>query len=387
MASAKEAMDLKNEQLTREIEQKTRMIQELLDETTFARETIAKWEGKATAALRELERTNRDLSEATENATSLKVQIASANARAEHAEESLKSQTTLLDEMAELQAEKEAARAAVVTLEQESEAKSNEIAILAKEAKVAAEAAVKWEGKAVAAQKQLEKRAKVAEEAAAAVKAVADDRLRALELGEASGTSQADEAAVAAAVKLQAEAIEAAAEFKVYAATRDTESLRRALAASDQALELWRAKAEATRAELEETLEEREYDARNNGSRGGRLASYGFSQGADLRSFIVRGSPRVVPVTAAEEDALNGSANALTELESVGLGAPFHGRYDLIDPPKHGKKEKSARAWARSGAAPVPKWDPNEEAANKERLPFNPRARGVVGKKTEAAAE
>jgi hypothetical protein len=71
----------------------------------------------------------------------------------------------------------------------------------------------------------------------------------------------------------------------------------------------------------------------------------------------------------------------------VGLGAPFHGRYDLIDPPKHGKKEKSARAWARSGAAPVPKWDPNEEAANKERLPFNPRARGVVGKKTEAAAE
>ena len=142
----------------------------------------------------ELERTNRDLSEATENATSLKVQIASANARAEHAEESLKSQTTLLDEMAELQAEKEAARAAVVTLEQESEAKSNEIAILAKEAKVAAEAAMKWEGKAVAAQKQLEKRAKVAEEAAAAVKAVADDRLRALELGEASGTSQADEA-------------------------------------------------------------------------------------------------------------------------------------------------------------------------------------------------
>ena len=43
---------------------------------------------------------------------------------------------------------------------------------------------MKWEGKAVAAQKQLENRAKVAEEAAAATKAVADDRLRALELGQ-----------------------------------------------------------------------------------------------------------------------------------------------------------------------------------------------------------
>ena len=36
-----------------------------------------------------------------------------------------------------------------------------------------------------------------------------------------------------------------------------------------------------------------------------------------------------------------------------------------------------------SAALPTPRWDPSEEAANKERLPFNPRARGLVGKKTD----
>ena len=101
----------------------------------------------------------------------------------------------------------------------------------------------------------------------------------------------------------------------------------------------------------------------------------------------MRGSPRVVPVTAAEEDALNGSATATAD-GGGGLGAPLRREAsDLIDPPAAGKKEKRRgpgevrRRLPRRLEGGIPTPSANGEA------PFNPRARGVVGKKTEAAAE
>ena len=47
------------------------------------------------------------------------------------------------------------------------------------------------------------------------------------------------------------------------------------------------------------------------------------------------------------------------------------------------KEHERESAREASAALPTPRWDPSEEAANKERLPFNPRARGLVGKKTD----
>ena len=59
----------------------------------------------------------------------------------------------------------------------------------------------------------------------------------------------------------------------------------------------------------------------------------------------------------------------------------------LIDAPNRRREltREEAKRLAReaSAALPTPRWDPSEEAANKERLPFNPRARGLVGKKTD----
>jgi hypothetical protein len=158
--------------------------------------------------------------------------------------------------------------------------------------------------------------------------------------------------------------------------------LRRALAASNQGVELWRDKAETAADELEALVASDDLEARMNDlrSKGGRLTANAFSRGVDLRSFIVRGSPRL---EALAEDSLP----ALVELESAGMGAPFHGRYDLIDAPNRRREltREEAKRLAReaSAALPTPRWDPSEEAANKERLPFNPRARGLVGKKTD----
>lgn len=381
IAGKKEAMDMKNESQARELEQKSRLIKDLIDETERAKDTIAHWEDKATVALVELETKNRELSEATENATSLKVQIASAMARATHAEESLRSQTQLLDEMAEIAALKESAQALVVTLQQELEAKEGEVVLLAESAKKAQESAATWQAKAAAAVSSVEKRASAAEAAAAAIKQVAEQKLKVLEENEGALYAAAEEQAVETAVRLKVEAVEAEAEHKVYAATANAESLRRALAASNQGAELWREKAEQAAAELEaltasDDLESRISDMKG---KGGRLTAHAFSRGEDLRSFIVKGSPRL-----EDESSENPQ---VVELESVGLGAPFHGRYDLIDAPDRRRQltreEAKAMAKAAKAALPTPRWSIEEEANNKERLPFNPRARGVVGKKAE----
>ena len=384
IAGRSEALSAKTETQAREIAQKAKLIQDLIEETNIAKDTIAHWEDKATNALVALETKNRELSEATENATSFKVQIASAMARAAHAEESLRSQTELLDEMAEIAAQKEAAEALVVTLQQEVEAREGEVARLAESARVSAEAAATWQAKATAAENLLEQRAAAAEAAAGAVRVAAEEKMRVLRDGEGAAYARAEEEAVDAAVRARLAEIEADAEQKVYAATRDAESLRRALAASNQGVELWREKAERAAGELEALVASDDLEARMNDlrGRGGRLTANAFSRGVDLRTFIVRGSPRL---DALAEEYAN---PALEELESAGLGAPFHGRYDLIDAPRRDRRdltreEAKRLARAASAALPTPRWDPSEEAANKERLPFNPRARGVVGKKTD----
>ena len=382
IAGRSEALSMKAETQAREIAQKAKLIQDLIEETTVAKDTITHWEDKATKALVALETKNRELSEATENATSFKTQIASAMARATHAEESLRSQTELLDEMAELAAQKEAAQALVVTLQQEVEAREGEVARLAESARASAEAAATWQSKASAAVNLLEQRAAAAEAAAGAVRAAAEEKMRILQEGEGAAYARAEEEAVDAAVKARLAEIEMDAEQKVFSATRDAESLRRALAASNQGVELWREKAETAADELEALVASDDLEARMNDlrSKGGRLTANAFSRGVDLRSFIVRGSPRL---EALAEDSLP----ALVELESAGMGAPFHGRYDLIDAPNRRREltREEAKRLAReaSAALPTPRWDPSEEAANKERLPFNPRARGLVGKKTD----
>ena len=388
IAGRSEALSAKTETQQREIAQKAKLIQDLIEETNIAKDTIAHWEDKATNALVALETKNRELSEATENATSFKVQIASAMARAAHAEESLRSQTELLDEMAEIAAQKEAAQALVVTLQQEVEAREGEVARLAESARASAEAAATWQAKATAAENLLEQRAAAAEAASLAVRAAAEEKLRVLRDSEGAAYARAEEEAVDAAVKARLAEIEADAEQKVYAATRDAESLRRALAASNQGVELWREKAERAAGELETLVASDDLEARMNDlrGRGGRLTANAFSRGVDLRTFIVRGSPRL---DALAEEYAN---PALEELESAGLGAPFHGRYDLIDAPRRDRRdltreEAKRLARAASAALPTPRWDPSEEAANKERLPFNPRARGVVGKKDEDGSE
>jgi hypothetical protein len=263
------------------------------------------------------------------------------------------------------------------------EAREGEVARLAESARATAEAAATWQAKATAAENLLEQRAAAAEAASLAVRAAAEEKLRILQEGEGAAYARAEEKAVDAAVKARLAEIEMDAEQKVFSATRDAESLRRALAASNQGVELWRDKAETAADELEALVASDDLEARMNDlrSKGGRLTANAFSRGVDLRSFIVRGSPRL---EALAEDSLP----ALVELESAGMGAPFHGRYDLIDAPRRDRRdltreEAKRLARAASAALPTPRWDPSEEAANKERLPFNPRARGLVGKKTD----
>ena len=308
------------------------------------------------------------------------MQIASAVARAEHAEQNLRQQTELLDEMAELAAEKEATLAQVVTLRQESDARALEIDLLSSDARLSSEAAAMWEARAKAAEKLVDERARVAEEAAAAVKMAADERLRVLEDGDGACVADVDEQAVAAAAEVRAEAIAADAQLKIYAVSRESDSLKRALAAANHGVELWKAKAEAAEADLEKALAEPDAVSRRAGGGGGRLTAYGFVEGKDLRSFLVRGTPRV-----SRDDERD--ADVVHELESVGLGAPFHGRYDRVDvkPKREPKMTDEERQRAKLASFPKMRWDPEMEAKNKERLPFNPRARGVVGKPADEA--
>ena len=382
IAGKKEAMDMKNDAQARELVQKSRLIKELVDETAIAKDTISHWENKATSALVELEQKNRQACEANENATSLKVQIASAMARAAHAEESLRSQTELLDEMAEIAALKESANALVVTLQQELEAKEGEVLLLSEAARGASEAAAMWRAKATAAADKVESRALAAETAAELVKSAAEEKLRILEDNEGAYYASAEEHAVEQAVRQRIEQFQAEAEQKINAANASAESLKRALAASNQGSELWREKAEQAAAELETLIASDDLESRISDmkGKGGRLVAHAFSKGEDLRQFIVKGSPRL-------DDVMDGeNARAFVELESVGLGKPFHGRYDLIDARDPRQKltaaEAASLAKAASEKTPVPRWDPTYEHANREKLPFNPRAFGLVGRKS-----
>ena len=223
----------------------------------------------------------------------------------------------------------------------------------------------------------LEQRAAAAEAAAGAVRAAAEEKMRILQEGEGAAYARAEEEAVDAAVKARLAEIEMDAEQKVFSATRDAESLRRALAASNQGVELWREKAETAADELEALVASDDLEARMNDlrSKGGRLTANAFSRGVDLRSFIVRGSPRL---EALAEDSLP----ALVELESAGMGAPFHGRYDLIDAPNRRREltREEAKRLAReaSAALPTPAGTPLKRRRTRNDSRSTP-ARGVGG--------
>ena len=299
-------------------------------------------------------------------------------ARATHAEESLRSQTELLDEMAELAAQKEAAQALVVTLQQEVEAREGEVARLAESARASAEAAATWQSKASAAVNLLEQRAAAAEAAAGAVRAAAEEKMRILQEGEGAAYARAEEEAVDAAEGAprgdrdgrRAEGVFGDARRRVAPPrARRVQPGRRAVArkGGDR-----RRRARGARRE------------RRPGGAHERPAKQGRSSDRE-RVLPRRGSEvvhraRVPALEALAEDSLP----ALVELESAGMGAPFHGRYDLIDAPNRRREltREEAKRLAReaSAALPTPRWDPSEEAANKERLPFNP-ARGWWGRR------
>ena len=107
IAMLKESVDQDVEELTRETAKMTDTIAILTEDLRIAKEYSTNWEGKAVTAQTELEKRLRELSEAEESAVSWKVQVTSAVARADHAEGLLRKQTELLDEMAEMAAEKE----------------------------------------------------------------------------------------------------------------------------------------------------------------------------------------------------------------------------------------------------------------------------------------
>ena len=160
--------------------------------------------------------------------------------------------------------------------------------------------------------------------------------------------------------------------------SRESDSLKRALAAANTAGAV-EAKAQAAEADLGRRRRARR--RLQTTAAAGRLTAYGFVEGKDLRSFLVRGTPRV-----SRDDERD--ADVVHELESVGLGAPFHGRYDRVDvkPKREPKMTDEERRRAKLASFPKMRWDPEMEAKNKERLPFNPRARGLVGKPADEAA-
>ena len=411
IAMLKESVDQDVEELTRETAKMTDTIAILTEDLRIAKEYSTNWEGKAVTAQTELEKRLRELSEAEESAVSWKVQVTSAVARADHAEGLLRKQTELLDEMAEMAAEKESAEAQCVALSQTADAQAREIDRLAAEAKSAREAAVEWETKALAAAAKVETRASVAEEAARKAEESAREKQRIIEEADLVCAGVADEEAVAAAVDSQLGAIKGDADYKVYEATRNVDALRRALAASAFSAQLWQERAENAGLEIAKLREEMDYAIR--GSKGldvaasddkkkankakkeseslelsganstvpiGRLTRAAFASGKDLRSFVTLG-PRIEPAR---------DPTVTKELDAVGLGAPILGDYTRVDrvkkgftPParnnnqnggghNHDNNEKPKRR------IPVMTWDVEQENRNKQSLSFNPRRLGKV---------
>ena len=412
IAVLKESVDQDVEELTRETAKMTDTIAVLTEDLRIAKEYSTNWEGKAVTAQTELEKRLRELSEAEESAVSWKVQVTSAVARADHAEGLLRKQTELLDEMAEMAAEKESAEAQCVALSQTADAQAREIERLAAEAKSAREAAVEWEGKALAAAAKVETRASVAEEAARKAEESAREKQRIIEEADLVCAGVADEEAVAAAVDSQLGAIKGDADYKVYEATRNVDALRRALAASAFSAQLWQERAENAGLEIAKLREEMDYAIR--GSKGldvaasddkkkankakkeseslelsganstvpiGRLTRAAFASGKDLRSFVTLG-PRIEPAR---------DPTVTKELDAVGLGAPILGDYTRVDRLKKGFKPPARNNNQNGGGdnrddtnkkperrIPVMTWDVEQENRNKQSLSFNPRRLGKV---------
>ena len=410
IAVLKESVDQDVEELTRETAKMTDTIAVLTEDLRIAKEYSTNWEGKAVTAQTELEKRLRELSEAEESAVSWKVQVTSAVARADHAEGLLRKQTELLDEMAEMAAEKESAEAQCVALSQTADAQAREIERLAAEAKSAREAAVEWEGKALAAAAKVETRASVAEEAARKAEESAREKQRIIEEADLVCAGVADEEAVAAAVDSQLGAIKGDADYKVYEATRNVDALRRALAASAFSAQLWQERAENAGLEIAKLREEMDYAIR--GSKGldvaasddkkkakkdskdseslelsganstvpiGRLTRAAFASGKDLRSFVTLG-PRIEPAR---------DPTVTKELDAVGLGAPILGDYTRVDRVKKGFKPPARNNNQNGGGdnrddkkperrIPVMTWDVEQENRNKQSLSFNPRRLGKV---------
>ena len=417
------------EELTWETVKMTDAIAVLTEDLAVAKKYSADWEGKAVTARTELELRLRELSEAEENAVSWKVQVTSAVARAEHAESLLKKQTELLDEMAEMAAEKETAESQVVALSEQADAQAREIERLAAEAKTAREAAVEWEGKAIAAAAKVEQRASVAEDVAKKAEESAKEKQRIIEESQYVCAGVADEQAVAHAVDSQLDAINSAADYKVYEATRNVDALRRALSASSFSAQLWRERAERAGSEITAMREETdravrgaqglELDGTDDAKKGskkdskkgskkdsdedaqsglelpgansmvpfGRLTRAAFATGKDLRSFVTTG-PRIEP---------DRDPTVTKELDAVGLGAPIVGDYTRVDkyvrefkPParNHGQNQTGNQVsfpWADDDhkkkvvpEIPAMTWDVDMENRNKQSLSFNPRRLGKV---------
>jgi hypothetical protein len=223
IATQKEAVDVRAAKLALDVAAKTAEIEKLAAEGRAAAEAAAMWESKSTSTAALLETRAREVAEAMENIHLRSVQITAAAARADHAEASLRRQTELLDEMAEMAALKEAAHAKVEAMEQHQIADALEIEALTAGARVAAAAAAMWEGKATAADATVEARALAAEGAARAAENTAAHKMAVLEQTAAAVVGIADDEAVAAAVAARIAAINADADFRVHIASRDSE--------------------------------------------------------------------------------------------------------------------------------------------------------------------
>ena len=90
-----------------------------------------------------------------------------------------------------------------------------------------------------------------AEAALAPVAAAAEEKMRILQEGEGAAYARAEEEAVDAAVKRASRRSRWTPSRRCFSATPTPKSLRRALAASNQGVELWREKAETAADELE----------------------------------------------------------------------------------------------------------------------------------------
>lgn len=384
IATQKEATDVQVAKLELEVETKKVEIDQLKTDLRSSAEAAAMWEAKAAKTAALLEKRAREVAEAMENIDLRTVQVKAATQRAELAEGKLRRQTELLDEMAEVAALKEAAEAKVIVLEAEAMAAEQTIETLTAEANANSEAAAMWEGKASAANATADARAKTAEAAAKAREEAAAKKMEVLEQTYADVIGVADKEAVATAVKAELELIHADAEHRVDLATRETESVKRALAAASYSIKVWRERAENLAASIENQEEPRS-ESNNAVSVDrigrGRLVASAFASGAELRAFVNSG-PRVT-VSSSNEDA------TVKELDAMGMGRPFHGRYDMVDtgasrakaskPVTNEGDEYNQASHAEGWKLPVMKWDPGEEQRMKERLPFNPRAEGKWG--------